>query len=157
MREGQVDKRYRVLLKGRWRGGGRRVEAPLARTRDGSGERRMRVRASGAPSATAFTPIAQDDRASFMEARLITGRTHQIRVHAATVLDMPVAGDPRYGDDAFNAAMRELGLGRMFLHASRLTFPHPASGDTVRVHAPLPAALSSLLASLDLNVDHSHE
>ena len=114
LREGRVDKRYRTLLRGRWRGGGRRVDRALERGR--GADRRVRVDAGGRESSTAFTPLAVCDRASFMEARPHTGRTHQIRVHAAA-LGMPVAGDERYGDRAFNASLKSLGLRRLFLHA----------------------------------------
>ncbi len=150
LREEQVDKRYRVLLKGKWRGGGRRVDAPLRRGQDRSGERIVRIDRAGQPAVTAFTPIAVSPRASLMEAHPLSGRTHQIRVHAARALDMPVAGDPRYGDRAFNRALRALGHSRMFLHAYRIGFRHPHSGDALRIVAPLPESLRAMLDAFDL-------
>ncbi len=150
LREGQMDKRYRALLKGQWRGGGRRVDAPLRRGSDRSGARIVRIDASGQPAETAFTPLAVTARASLMEARPVSGRTHQIRVHAARALNMPVAGDPRYGCRDFNRALAELGCARMFLHAHRVGFQHPGSGQHMRVLAPLPETLVELLDALEL-------
>jgi 23S rRNA pseudouridine955/2504/2580 synthase len=82
-----------------------------------------------------------------MEVSLLTGRTHQIRVHAAHA-GHPVAGDGKYGDKSFNAQMRALGLRRLFLHARRLHFTHPASGEDVYVDAPLDSDLQQLLDKL---------
>jgi len=147
LREGRVDKRYRTLLRGRWRGGGRRVDRALERGR--GADRRVRVDAAGRESSTAFTPLAVCATASLMEARPHTGRTHQIRVHA-TAIDMPVAGDERYGDRAFNASLRALGLRRLFLHAASLRFEHPLAAGRIEVQAPLPDELAAVLAALDL-------
>lgn len=149
LREGQVDKRYRTLLRGRWRGGGRRVDRSLRRVSGRGGERMVRLDATGQDASTAFTPLSVGDLASFMEARPHTGRTHQIRVHACA-LDMPVAGDPRYGDRSFNAQMREQGLQRLFLHASSVRFTHPVSGQMLQVRSPLPPALAAVLAAVGL-------
>ena len=149
LREGEVDKRYRTLLAGRWRGGGRRVDVALRRGSGRAGERTVRPDRSGQAASTAFTPIACGDVASYMEARPHTGRTHQIRVHAAS-LGMPVAGDDRYGDRELNRRLRGHGLRRLFLHARSLRFAHPASGETLRVEAPLPRDLAAVLESLGL-------
>jgi 23S rRNA pseudouridine955/2504/2580 synthase len=150
LREGSMDKRYRTLLAGRWRGGGRRIDRALRRTSGRRGERTMLVDASGRQSSTAFTPLSVGDAASFMEAHPHTGRTHQIRVHAAS-LGMPVAGDDRYGDRDFNAEMKSRhGLSRLFLHASSLRFVHPGNGQILTLRAPLPADLEAVLASLGL-------
>jgi len=154
LREGEVDKRYRTLLMGRWRGGGRRVDGRLLRRGSGRhGERMVRVDDAGRAASTAFTPLAVSAQASYMEARPRTGRTHQIRVHASS-LGMPVAGDPRYGDRGFNAELRAgHGLARLFLHAVSLRFVHPVRGEPVTVRAPLPAELGRVLASLGLEED----
>jgi 23S rRNA pseudouridine1911/1915/1917 synthase len=77
-------------------------------------------------------------RHALLEVRLETGRTHQIRVHLAAI-DLPVAGDPVYGRPG------ELGLERQFLHAARLAFPHPMSGERVETESPLPADLAAAL------------
>lgn len=154
LREGEVDKRYRTLLKGRWRGGGRRVDRALRRVSGRTGERMVRLDAGGQEASTAFTPLCVGAHASFMEARPHTGRTHQIRVHACA-LEMPVAGDARYGDRAFNAQMREQGLQRLFLHASSLRFIHPVSGESLQVRAPLPPAQAAVLAASGLETRDS--
>lgn len=154
LREGEVDKRYRTLLKGRWRGGGRRVDRALRRVSGREGERMVRLDDTGQVASTAFTPLRVGQRASFMEARPHTGRTHQIRVHACA-LQMPVAGDARYGDRAFNAELREQGLHRLFLHASSVRFQHPVGGERLEVHAPLPPALAAVLATLGLGAAES--
>ena len=78
---------------------------------------------------------------ALLRVRLETGRTHQIRVHLAAI-DLPVVGDRLYG-------AAEPGLGRQFLHAARLTFPHPFSGEPVEVSSPLPEDLERFLSELD--------
>ena len=75
---------------------------------------------------------------ALLRVRLETGRTHQIRVHLAAI-DLPVAGDPTYG------VADDLGLGRQFLHAARLAFPHPFTGEPVDVASPLPPDLAAAL------------
>lgn len=149
LRDGEVDKRYLCLLKGQWRGGGRRVDHALRRSSGRNGERMMLVDASGQPSSTAFTPISTSNTASLMCARPHTGRTHQIRVHAAAVR-MPIAGDDRYGDREFNRELRKTGLSRLFLHARSLKFKHPITAQTLRVQAPLPDALARVAEQLGL-------
>jgi len=85
---------------------------------------------------------------------LKTGRTHQIRVHLADA-GHAIAGDPKYGDFALNRALARGQMvasqrfDRMFLHARRLRFVHPASGEQIELEAPLPAACQALLAALD--------
>jgi len=86
-------------------------------------------------------------RASLIEAIIHTGRTHQIRVHAA-YCGHPVAGDPKYGDAAFNDALAAVGLTRMFLHAHSLSFVWPDSGCEENFSAPLPTPLRAVLDEL---------
>jgi 23S rRNA pseudouridine955/2504/2580 synthase len=85
-----------------------------------------------------------------VEARLVTGRTHQIRVHAAH-LGAPLAGDEKYGNEAANKALRPLGLKRLFLHAASLTLQPAHLDQPLRIQAPLPAELEALLARLEQN------
>ena len=80
------------------------------------------------------------ERHALLRVRLETGRTHQIRVHLGAI-DLPVAGDPRYG------VAGDLGLERQFLHAARLAFEHPVTGSAVDVSSPLPADLSAALGA----------
>jgi 23S rRNA pseudouridine955/2504/2580 synthase len=147
LREGEVEKRYLVLVKGNWQLGHRTIDVPLRTDARVGGERTVRAHAGGKPARTEFRLIEHyGARASLLEATLHTGRTHQIRVHAAHC-GHPVAGDPKYGDAAFNATLRELGLERMFLHAHICAFSWPGGGE-VALSAPLPAALKAVLDRL---------
>lgn len=148
LREGGSDKRYLALLKGCWRGGERRVEAPLLKNVTQSGERMVKVSPEGKPALTIFRPLTVFRDATLVEAELITGRTHQVRVHAAHI-GHPIAGDDKYGDEAFNKRMAEVGLKRLFLHASALSFTLPESGQVVSVSAPLGDELRSVLDRLE--------
>jgi 23S rRNA pseudouridine955/2504/2580 synthase len=148
-RDGKVRKRYLVLLKGHWRGPARVVETGLLRNVLRSGERLVRVDASGKTGRTRFVPAIPGKNASLMEALPFTGRTHQIRVHAAST-GHPVAGDPKYGEREFNRYMRDHGLRRLFLHAASLRFENPGDGAMLTVEAPLPAELQGVLSSLGL-------
>jgi 23S rRNA pseudouridine955/2504/2580 synthase len=146
-REGGVDKRYLALLNGAWKGGERRVSVPLEKNRLQSGERMVKVSGAGKESESLFEPMQKFAGATLMEVRIFTGRTHQIRVHAAHI-GYPVAGDDKYGDWEANRRFKALGLKRMFLHARSLSFQHPASGAPVSVTAPLDEELQALLQRL---------
>lgn len=150
LREGKVRKRYLVLVQGRWRGGARDVDAALRRNVLRSGERVVRVDASGKAGRTRFVPLASGQAATLLEALPFTGRTHQIRVHAAAA-GHAVAGDAKYGDRDFNRRMREQGLRRLFLHAASLGFVNPGDRARVTVEAPLPPDLARVLANLGLD------
>lgn len=147
LRDGKMEKHYLALVAGAWRGGTREVSASLEKNRPRSGERMVEVSETGRESVSVFTPHRRFGTASLMEIRLLTGRTHQARVHAAHV-GHPIAGDDKYGDHEFNRRLRRLGLKRLFLHAQRLRFAHPVSGDKMEVEAPLPAELTDLLERL---------
>ncbi len=144
---GRIDKRYLALLKGRWAGGGRTIDQRLNRGRIQSGERMVQVDEAGKTAETRFNPQQRYRDATLVEAVLGTGRTHQIRVHAAGA-GHPVAGDDKYGDEAFNRRMRALGLKRIFLHAHALGFDHPRDGSPVAVSCPLPEGLRQVLDKL---------
>ncbi|HTS20218.1 MAG TPA: RluA family pseudouridine synthase [Casimicrobiaceae bacterium] len=152
-RESGIDKRYLVLVAGRWRDALRKVELPLAKFVTGAGERRVRIEREGGKMArTVFRRRRVWGEAappmSLLEAELHTGRTHQIRVHLAH-LGFPLAGDDKYGDFAWNKALAKQGLKRMFLHAWRLSLPHPTEPRRLDFESPLPADLASFLAALD--------
>ena len=146
LRAGQVEKRYLVLIRGYWNHGPREVNQPLRRNVLRGGERLVEVLAAGKPSRTHFQPVSLYRPASLLEARLLTGRTHQIRVHAAHV-GHPVAGDEKYGDPAFNQTMAEqYGLRRLFLHAHGLSLT--LGGRDIAVSAPLAPELKAVLTQL---------
>jgi 23S rRNA pseudouridine955/2504/2580 synthase len=147
LRTDGFEKRYLALLKGRWELGAKRIEVPLRTDTRVGGERTVRADASGKPSISRFRPVQFFGRsATLVEVTLDTGRTHQIRVHAAHA-GHPVAGDEKYGDESFNDALRQLGLTRMFLHASSVGFTWPQGGQ-FSVNTPLPPELAALLEKL---------
>jgi 23S rRNA pseudouridine955/2504/2580 synthase len=151
LRDGLCDKRYLVLVAGKWNLGQKRIDVPLRTDTRVGGERTVRADASGKPSVSEFRPVQFFGKwATMMEVGLHTGRTHQIRVHA-TYAGHPVAGDEKYGDAEFNAGMRELGLTRMFLHAHSMSFDWPQGG-TFSASAPLPAELAGVLDRMGENV-----
>jgi 23S rRNA pseudouridine955/2504/2580 synthase len=152
LREGGVDKRYAVLVRGRWRDEMRRVRLALHKFSTKEGERRVRVDdATGQQAETVFRRVAvwprHDPPLALLEAELRTGRTHQIRVHL-THLGFPLAGDDKYGDFAWNRELAKQGLKRMFLHAKEVAFTHPVSGERVRFEAALPRDLAKFLETL---------
>jgi 23S rRNA pseudouridine955/2504/2580 synthase len=147
MRANAFEKRYLVLVKGKWDLGAKRIDVPLRTDTRVGGERTVRAGSSGKASVSDFRPVQFFGRtATLMEVTLHTGRTHQIRVHAAHA-GHPVAGDEKYGDAGFNEAMRDLGLMRMFLHAHSLSFSWPRGGE-FSINAPLPAELAALIDAL---------
>ncbi len=148
MREGLIEKRYLVLVAGDWRNPRQTVRLPLHKYVTESGERRVSVASGGQHSETHFTLQRRFSGFALLEAELGTGRTHQIRVHLAH-LGFPIAGDDKYGDFALNKRLAREGLKRMFLHAARLRFTHPVSGEVVALSAPLPPELEAFLASLE--------
>ena len=152
LRENRIDKRYLALVRGRWEGGRRVVEAPLRKNVLRSGERIVRVDPAGKPSRSVFVPQAVGELASLVEVRLDTGRTHQIRVHAAHI-GHPIAGDEKYGDPEFDRRLREMtGLNRLFLHARALRIPWP-DREPLEVIAPMDDTLSRTLEILELDHD----
>jgi 23S rRNA pseudouridine1911/1915/1917 synthase len=137
LRAHAVDRRYLALVRGEPAHDRFTVDASLGR--HGA---RVVVRPSGGRDAqTAFEVLERLGRASLLEARPRTGRTHQIRVHLAAVRH-PILGDRRYGG---GAQAPELALERPFLHSWRLRFDHPFSGESIEVEEPLPDDLAEAL------------
>lgn len=147
MREGRVAKRYLALLAGAWKGGPKRVDVPLEEHRPEGGERVTRVGPMGRAAVSTFIPERWFRDSTLAAVDIETGRMHQIRVHAAHI-GHPVLGDPKYGDRLANRAAKASGLGRMFLHAARLSFEHPGDGSMRTLEAPLDAELEGVLAAL---------
>lgn len=147
-RRGEVEKCYTALLTGRVRKGRWRVDLPLRKNTLQSGQRVVRVDPAGKPAATRFETARRYGSATLVEARLESGRTHQIRVHAAAT-GHPIVGDDRYGDDEANRQFRALGLRRLFLHASSLRFDWEGARRGLCIEAPLSAELRSLVEKLD--------
>ena len=150
-RDGLVLKQYRCLVKNHFPTGGLVCDAPLATQRQDSGQAKTRVDRNGKRAHTEFSlleNLASGELAcAHLEVAIDTGRTHQIRVHAAH-LNHPLAGDQRYGDPVFNAGLKVLGLTRMYLHASRLEFRRPSQQGLVKVTADEPPELTRILTRL---------
>ena len=163
LREGQVKKRYLALACGAWPEAKRQVKASLVKFTLAGGERRVRAAVNDDVDAMSAHTIfhrlenfdARDGAFALVDVELKTGRTHQIRVHLAH-LGRPIAGDDKYGDFALNRRIARTdaasgpGLKRMFLHAARLQFAHPRSGETVDLVAPLPSECARFLDRLRL-------
>lgn len=145
LREGEVEKIYVAAVKGAWRGGAREIRERLHKFVSATGERRVSVRQEGVEAVTRVRPLAVGAEASLLELRLLTGRTHQIRVHLAHA-GHPVLGDEKYGDFELNRLLAKQGVKRLFLHARRLAFRHPVSGDRLRLDSPLPADMHRFVA-----------
>lgn len=146
-RENEVKKVYLALLDGVWQQTSRTIEAPLEKNVLLSGERLVKASDSGKAAVTRFRRKQQYSRWTLVEAEPLTGRTHQIRVHAKC-LGFPIAGDERYGCGERVRELRRIGLRRLFLHASRLQFTHPATGERLSLEAPLDSELQQFLNQL---------
>jgi len=144
IREGAIVKRYLGLVKDQWQHGETEIDMPLFVGRDNSAKR-VRPDPNGKPALSIFRLVnLYGHQASLVEIELKTGRTHQIRVHAA-FSGHPIAGDDRYGDPVFNSECARLGLKRMFLHAQLIEFVWPDSDEEFFINAPLPEELNKFL------------
>jgi 23S rRNA pseudouridine955/2504/2580 synthase len=143
-RNSQIQKTYQALLSGQWIRKKLLVTAPLLKNTSKGGERVVVISQSGKAAETLFTRLKLFRNATLVEASPKTGRTHQIRVHAAS-LGHPIVGDERYGVDDVNKVFKNKGYKRMFLHANTLKFQHPVTGILVNISAPLPSQLENLL------------
>ncbi len=156
-RQGEIRKYYRLMVSGDWVNAKQHVRLPLTKYTLASGERRVRVdEENGLKAHTIFTLLKRFGAVSYLEADLKTGRTHQIRVHAAAV-GYPLIGDDKYGDYAFNDAVKKGSLGipfeRLFLHAFRLEFRHPVTSEPMTVVSPLAEDLVRLVNFLTAKED----
>ena len=149
----KITKIYHALVEGKWSTRKSKVDAPLQKNELKSGERIVKAHPMGKPSLTEYKVLQRfDNLATLVEARPITGRTHQIRVHCQFA-GHPIIGDDKYGTDQANREMREYGIRRLFLHAAELRIPMPSGGRKI-FHAPLGDELEKGLKQLNSNSGH---
>ena len=147
LKNGEVKKEYNALLQGRLRKKNIRVNTPLQRHRNQHGEGQVRTDESGKSAMSGFSTVRVFRNATLVKVSTATGRTHQVRVHAASI-GHPLAGDGKYGDREFNREMRKAGLKRMFLHAGKLSVPALRKTGEYQFSAPLPDDLEEVLTRL---------
>ena len=148
-RERETGKTYLALVSGAWPANKKVIDQPLHKYLLADGERRVKVVAKDDPDGMRSITLVKVARKlqdfTLLEVTIKTGRTHQIRVHLASN-GHPIVGDEKYGDFELNRQLAKAGVKRMFLHAWRLRFAHPASGEEVSLEAPLPPELEQVLA-----------
>lgn len=147
MRENHMRKRYLMLVKGKWQDQKRRVVLSLVKKDLPNGEKRVSVGEGGQHSETIFYLKQRLGEYTLLEAELVTGRTHQLRVQLAH-LGYPILGDDKYGDFALNKQLQKQGLKRMFLHSAETTLRHPLTEESLILAAPLPHDLENYLKVL---------
>ena len=147
LRDGEVEKVYTAIVKGTPAQASFELADPLHKYVTASGERRVSVREGGLSARTQVRVRKRGAELSVLEVRLLTGRTHQIRVHLAHA-GHPVLGDDKYGDFALNRDLARQGMKRLCLHAGRLAFAHPLTGERLRLEAALPADMAAFAARL---------
>ncbi|CUX96301.1 Ribosomal large subunit pseudouridine synthase C [Candidatus Gullanella endobia] len=143
----EMKKDYLALVRGQWQSHMKTIAVPLLKSIFARGKHIMRVNNAGKESETHFEINEQFRLATLVQASPITGRTHQIRVHAKYA-GHPIAFDDRYGDSVFNQQLKDSGLNRLFLHAIALRFKHPSSGEVLQINAPLDTSLRQCLLYL---------
>jgi len=152
-RERETGKTYLALVQGEWPARLKVIDQPLHKYLLPDGERRVKVTSADDPDgmrSITLVKVAQRLQAcTLLEVTIKTGRTHQIRVHLASN-GHPIAGDDKYGNFDWNKALQKQGLRRMFLHAWRLQFTHPASGERMALQAELPPELQEHIAHVQL-------
>lgn len=148
LRHRQTDKRYLALLCGKPAFNNKKVTAPLLREALKSGERFVKVDKKGKESTSYFTCLEKFNDTALVEIKIVTGRTHQIRVHSQYI-GHTVAGDSKYGNFACNQRLKALGLKRLFLHSAQITIQHPNTGKKLTIKAPLSDELEDFLLQLN--------
>ncbi len=154
LRENRIDKRYYALVQGHWQNDECTVELPLLKDRAERGTRVVHVSDDGQPSSTHFRVVRRFDAMTLLEVKPLTGRMHQIRVHAAH-LGHPIVGDELYGKRTLNRQLRKEGLKRLFLHAHALNFSLPAKSasqgkmNSISIEARLSHELEKFLSTLE--------
>ncbi len=147
-RDRETGKTYLALVSGAWPANRKVIDVPLHKYLQADGERRVKVVDKDDPDGMRAITLVKVARKlhgfTLLEVTIKTGRTHQIRVHLASQ-GHGIAGDDKYGDFELNKTLQKQGLKRMFLHAWRLQFSHPASQERIELHAPLPPALQEFI------------
>ncbi len=152
IREGETHKHYLALAQGVWPKRLEKVDVPLLKNEQESGERMVKVDPLGKASLTRYRVQKNcGDLATLLAIKIETGRTHQIRVHSLYA-GHPLAGDDKYGDRDFNRRMKSYGLKRLFLHAHQMKFKHPVSGEFIEITAELSQDLQAVLAALEKEI-----
>ncbi len=142
-----VEKLYTALVKGIWNESRTVIRQPLRKHAGGNESARMMVDPAGQMAISVVQPMQHFADSTLVSIQLKTGRTHQARVHCAS-MGYPIAGDKLYGEDAFNQTMKKRGLGRLFLHAREIRLTHPMTGLCLIVKADLPGQMEQLLQSI---------
>ena len=143
LREGEVHKIYLAAVKGSFGRKTAELRESLHKHVTASGERRVSVNQAGVSAITRVKRLKASAQFSLLEVELLTGRTHQIRVHLAHA-GHPIIGDDKYGDFALNRQLKT----RLMLHAARLAFRHPIGGEPMKLEAPLPPQMSAFVDAL---------
>jgi len=147
----EVEKNYFLLVKGRWDMGEKVVDTPLQSK--GPNSEVDDQKNAWKDAHTIFRPIENFKDFTLLNAQIKTGRTHQIRLHAAQI-GFPVIGDSKHGDFAFNRECRKMGLKRMFLHAAEISFQLPNHRQRITITAPMEAELKTFMKGLDSRKDN---
>lgn len=144
LRDGTLNKKYCAIVKGQWSQEIREIKLPLKKIVLPNGERRMQVDNNGKKALSRIKLLQTGNSFSYIQVELVTGRTHQIRVHCQSQ-GHEIAGDDKYGDAVFNRAMRQRKINRLMLHAASLELPHGKFTPELVVNAPLPAEFEQLI------------
>lgn len=147
LKAGTIEKRYFVLVKGKWKGG-KSVDAPLHKYVLQSGERMVKVDPAGKCARTTFHILKSFSQATLLQATPVTGRTHQIRVHCA-FMGHPIIGDQKYGEPDCNSQAKLMGFDRLFLHAHELVIKLPYEPFHLTVTSPMPPACDQYCQNLN--------
>ncbi|MBV9190151.1 MAG: RluA family pseudouridine synthase [Betaproteobacteria bacterium] len=147
LREGEVEKIYAAIVKGVPARDAFEISEPLHKHVTGAGERRVSVKEGGMSALTRVKVSRKGRESSLLEIRLLTGRTHQIRVHLAHA-GHPVLGDDKYGDFELNRSLTKRGVKRLFLHARKLAFDHPLEKVRLRLESPMPGDMKAFAETL---------
>jgi 23S rRNA pseudouridine955/2504/2580 synthase len=140
LREGEVHKTYLAVVKGALAKKSLELRESLHKYVTASGERRVTVQPEGRAALTRVKRLKTSKDFSLLEVELLTGRTHQIRVHLAHA-GHPIVGDDKYGDFALNRQVKQ----RLLLHAAKLVFRHPSTGEPITLESPVPAEMKAFL------------